>query len=55
MQGFRHAPSSKDGCVLWVKLRQHGGASREHSRLDTKSMPWQDTETSGVKVKTLYS
>ena len=41
--------------MLWVKLRQHGGANRVHTRLDTKSMPWQDTECVGVKTKTLYS
>ncbi|CAM9217242.1 unnamed protein product [Scytosiphon promiscuus] len=54
-EGFRHAPSSKDGCVLWVKLRQHGGPSRRHIRLDTKSLQWQDTGCPGVKVKPLYS
>ncbi|CAN0532298.1 unnamed protein product, partial [Scytosiphon promiscuus] len=55
LQGFHHAPSSKDGCVLWVKLRQHGGPSRVHSRLDTKNMPWADTDKPGVSVKALYS
>lgn len=55
LQGFHHAPSSKDGCVLWVKLRQHGGPSRKHVRLDTKSMPWGDTQVPGVKDKLLYS
>lgn len=54
-EGFHHAPSSKDGCVLWVKLRQHGGPSRVHSRLDTKNMPWADTDRPGVSVKALYS
>ncbi|CAM9402519.1 unnamed protein product [Ectocarpus sp. 12 AP-2014] len=54
-EGFRHAPCSRDGCVLWVKLRQHGGPSRKHTRLDTNSMQWEDTDIPGVKVKELYS
>ena len=29
-EGFRHAPFSREGCVLFVKLRQFPGRTREH-------------------------
>eukprot|EP00904_Undaria_pinnatifida_P013754 jgi/Undpi1/9509/HiC_scaffold_27.g11965.m1 len=41
--------------MLNPELRQHGGPSRVHSRLDTKSMPWEATGKPGVMVKPLYS
>lgn len=52
-EGFRHAPFSNDGCVLFVKLRQYSGV-REHLCLRTDSVPWQATETARRSVKTLY-
>jgi anti-sigma factor ChrR (cupin superfamily) len=50
--GFEHAPSSKDGCLLFVKLRQYAGA-RHHFSLDTKALKWQSGEP-GVQCKMLY-
>src|SRR3970040_584472 len=29
-EGFRHAPFSRQGCVLFVKLKQFPGRAREH-------------------------
>ena len=29
-EGFRHAPFSKEGCMLFVKLRQYSGVGRQH-------------------------
>lgn len=54
-EGFRHAPFSKPGCTLLVKLRQFPGLDREHHVIDTLAMAWQDTETPGVHIKPLYA
>src|SRR3546814_19133756 len=35
--GFRHAPFSEDGCILFVKLCQFPGEGREHLAIDTTS------------------
>lgn len=53
-EGFRHAPFSRDGCLLFVKLRQYPGLDREHVALQTRVMPWQDTGH-GAAVKQLFS
>jgi len=34
-EGFRHAPFSRQGCVVFVKLRQYAGVDRERVCLDT--------------------
>lgn len=53
-EGFRHAPFSKDGCLLLVKLRQYPGEARIHVALNTSSLPWVPTTRAGVARKTLY-
>lgn len=53
-EGFRHAPFSRTGCVLFVKLRQLPGEGREHVVVDTRSLPWQPSELPGVEAKPLY-
>ncbi|MGH8297121.1 MAG: cupin domain-containing protein [Steroidobacteraceae bacterium] len=52
-EGFRHAPSSLEGCLLFVKLRQFPGLDRRHVALDTRAMPW--VRESDREVKRLYS
>jgi anti-sigma factor ChrR (cupin superfamily) len=54
-EGYRHAPSSRDGCVLFVKLRQFPGLDRQQVALDTNAMAWRPGERAGVEVKSLYS
>ncbi len=54
-EGFRHAPFSEDGCVIFVKLRQYAGRDRHHVTLDTDTLPWQPGRADGVTVKTLYA
>jgi len=54
-QGFRHAPFSKNGCVLFVKLRQFPGTDRRHVAVDTSSLDWQMSATPGVMHKPLYA
>lgn len=54
-EGFRHAPFSRDSCLLFVKLRQYAGAGRHHVATRTDELPWKATAQSGIKVKSLYS
>ncbi len=51
-EGFAHAPSSKAGCLLFVKLRQYAGA-RFHLSLDTHNIPWK-LAAPGIHTKSLY-
>ena len=53
-EGFRHAPFSEPGCVLFVKLRQFPGRERRHVVVDTHKLAWQPTSTAGVACKALY-
>ncbi|MFT4929147.1 MAG: anti-sigma factor ChrR (cupin superfamily) [Phenylobacterium sp.] len=39
-EGFRHAPFSKDGCVLLVKLHQFQIGDDEHLTIDTHNTSW---------------
>jgi anti-sigma factor ChrR (cupin superfamily) len=52
-EGFHHAPYSRDGCLLLVKLRQFPGRDRQHIVVDTVNIPWETT--GGREVKRLYS
>jgi len=54
-EGFRHAPFSRQGCVLFVKLRQFPGRTRAHVALATTALPWQTTTRAGIEVQALYS
>lgn len=53
-EGFRHAPFSDQGCVLFVKLCQYAGKNRKHVRRDTAQMPWSSGSLVGVSQKVLY-
>jgi anti-sigma factor ChrR (cupin superfamily) len=54
-EGFAHAPSSRPGCVLFVKLRQYAGLDREMVRVDTARAAWSPHATiAGVEVIELY-
>ena len=53
-EGFRHAPFSNGGCVLFVKLRQFAGLDRRHVVIDTNKADWQPTAIPGVTCKELY-
>ena len=53
-EGFRHAPFSKPGCVLFVKLRQFAGRDRQHVVVDTNAIGWQSTSIDGIRRKLLY-
>ena len=53
-EGFRHAPFSRPGCVIFVKLRQFAGKDREHHVIRTGELAWQSAEEPGVEYKPLY-
>ena len=52
--GYRHAPFSEEGCVIFVKLRQYPGRDRQHLALDVQALPWQPGEIAAIATKTLY-
>jgi anti-sigma factor ChrR (cupin superfamily) len=52
--GSRHRPYSKEGCLLFVKLRQYGGAARTRLQIDTAAMSWTPTGLDGVAEKVLF-
>jgi hypothetical protein len=54
-EGFRHAPFSREGCRLLVKLRQYPGAARRHVVVQTNELSWRETSTPGLYEKPLYS
>lgn len=53
-EGFRHAPFSKPGCLLFVKLRQFPGRDRHHVVVDTNALEWERSASPGVARKSLY-
>ena len=53
-EGFRHAPFSEPGCVLFVKLRQFAGRERRHVVVDTRSLAWEASSIPAVTCKPLY-
>ncbi len=53
-EGFRHAPFSRGGCLLFVKLRQFPGKDRRHVVLSTHALSWQPTEVRERSIKPLY-
>jgi anti-sigma factor ChrR (cupin superfamily) len=53
-EGFRHAPFSREGCLLFVKLRQYPGDDRPHLAVSTRTMAWQ-AQGDGSDIKPLFS
>lgn len=53
-EGFTHAPFSKEGCVLLVKLHQFKHGDDEHVVIDTKQKAW-SSGLGGLSVMPLHS
>ena len=53
-EGFRHAPFSRNGCMLLVKLKQFPGLEREHVAIQTDEIDWQASSIPAIDVKPLY-
>ncbi len=54
-EGFSHAPFSRDGCDLLVKLRQYPGAGRRHVVVDTANGEWLPGRGPGLTTIPLYA
>lgn len=54
-EGFEHAPFSKPGCVIFVKLQQYPGTNRRHVTLNFNDADWQAGGAAGVESLSLYS
>lgn len=52
-EGFRHAPFSKEGCVILVKLHQFQADDHQQVRIDTQSAQWRPG-IGGLKVMSLH-
>jgi anti-sigma factor ChrR (cupin superfamily) len=53
-EGFKHAPFSKEGCVLFVKLHQFILGDDEHVVIDTQKTDW-SPGMGGLSVMPLHS
>ena len=53
-EGFSHAPFSKDGCTIFVKLHQFNEGDKEFIRLNTNNETWLQG-SGGLKVIPLHS
>ena len=54
-EGFSHAPFSKEGCVIFVKLRQYPGLKRQQIIIDTNQAAWLPSEAPGIEQMMLYA
>ncbi len=52
--GTSHAPEVREGCMLFVKLRQYPGEARRQAVIRTGALEWEPDEAAGVSRKTLY-
>ncbi len=53
-EGFRHAPFSEEGCLIFVRLRQAPGCDRQHVVRRTSELEWTPDEATGIEVRTLF-
>jgi len=54
--GSRHAPRSREGCTLFVRLRQYPGAERTRRIEDTRDpASWRPGLVDGLQVRSLYA
>ena len=53
-EGFEHAPFSRQGCVIFVKLRQYLGAGRRRIAVDTGAGEWRAGSAPGIARMPLY-
>ena len=53
--GSAHAPFSREGCLLLVKLRQFAPGDLESVRIPTRATPWRPGLVPGLSVMPLHS
>ncbi len=52
--GSAHAPSSRGGCLLFVKLWQFAADDSASVRIDTRTAPWRPGQVPGLSVLPLH-
>jgi anti-sigma factor ChrR (cupin superfamily) len=53
-EGFIHRPYSEEGCLTFVKLRQHGGKTRQQVRTNIFDGVWQPGIIPEITVQPIY-
>ncbi|KMW70340.1 hypothetical protein WN50_36075 [Limnoraphis robusta CS-951] len=53
-EGFIHRPYSERGCLTFVKLRQHGGKSRQQIKTNIYKSSWQSGIIPQIELQLLY-
>ena len=53
--GSAHAPFSREGCLLFLKLRQFASSDLASVRIPTRSTPWRPGLVPGLAVMPLHS
>ena len=53
--GSAHAPFSREGCLLFVKLSQFAAGDRLNVRIDTRAEAWRQGLVPGLSVMPLHS
>ena len=52
--GYEHTPFSKEGGIIFVKLRQYPGDDRSQIVVETQNKEWIES-VPGISIKMLYS
>ena len=52
--GSRHAPGSREGCTIFVKLRQFAPTDRQRRVVDTRRGDWHPGPADGISVLALH-
>ena len=54
-EGYEHTPFSKQGGIIFVKLRQYPGNDRSQIVVETQKKDWIQSSVPGISIKMLYS
>ena len=54
-EGYEHAPFSKKGGIIFVKLRQYHGENRSQIVVESQNKKWVESGIPGIAIKMLYS
>lgn len=54
-EGYEHTPFSKNGGVIFVKLRQYPGDNRSQIVVESQNKDWVQSSVDGISIKVLYS
>jgi len=52
--GSAHAPYSRDGCIIWVKLHQMAAADDRRVVFDTTKGMWAPAQSDGLQIMDLH-